>query len=403
MRSPRMLYLSSSRIPTEKAHGFQIIKMCDAFAAAGVDVALWHPRRSQKNPALDSVDPYDYFNVQRSFRIRTLWNWDVLRLEGLLPTKLFMLVFVLHSLLWGLIAAGLARGTRPSICYTREPALALALIALRLPTVYEAHVVPGGVNRFFLRLVMRSPFLRGVVCLTRYIKEGLVDAGLDAEASLVAGDAVDLKPFVSLPDREACRTQLGLKPRATLIGYVGRLQTLDLEKGVSELVQALAYLPKELEHAALVCVGGPLDSVEKYLTVADDAGVPRSRVTFVDRVPTEQVGKWMRACDVVTIPWPYTTFSAFYTSPLKLFEYMASGVPIVASDLPALREVLTDGVNARLVSPGDPARLAAGIAELLLNPALAASLATMARRDVENQTWVERARRILTFIEREVA
>jgi len=106
----------------------------------------------------------------------------------------------------------------------------------------------------------------------------------------------------------------------------------------------------------------------------------------------------MKACDVCTIPWPWTEFSADYTSPLKLFEYMASGVPIVASDLPSMKEILRHGENAWLVRPGDPLALAEGIRILLSDRKRAESLAKTAREDVRSYTWEARAAQIIDLI-----
>jgi glycosyltransferase involved in cell wall biosynthesis len=98
--------------------------------------------------------------------------------------------------------------------------------------------------------------------------------------------------------------------------------------------------------------------------------------------------------DVLVLPNTATHISARYTSPLKLFEYMAAGRPIVASDLPALREVLTDGENALLVEPGNAAQLADAIGRLLHDPELAQRLAAAAWRDVQAYSWDRRAERL---------
>ena len=84
--------------------------------------------------------------------------------------------------------------------------------------------------------------------------------------------------------------------------------------------------------------------------------------------------------------------------PLKLFEYMAAGVPILATDLPSIREVLRHGENAWLIPPGDPKALAEGIRHLLENPELARRLAERARGDVQKYTWKHRAETILRLV-----
>src|SRR4030095_11914090 len=88
------------------------------------------------------------------------------------------------------------------------------------------------------------------------------------------------------------------------------------------------------------------------------------------------------------------TISERYTSPLKLFEYLAAGRPIVASNLPALREGLTDGINAGLVEPGNAAALASALNGLANNPQLADRLARRAFADASLYSWDARAARL---------
>ncbi|HIC93395.1 MAG TPA: glycosyltransferase, partial [Anaerolineae bacterium] len=200
----------------------------------------------------------------------------------------------------------------------------------------------------------------------------------------------------NLPPREEARGRLDLPLNSPIVGYIGRFQTMGKEKGIPELIRALTMLPEgNGQEPLLLCVGGPMEAVSGYLQLACQVGVPERRLRFVGRVPNWEVPFWIRACDVVTIPWPWTEFSAYFTSPMKLFEYMAAGVPIVASDLPALREVLRHGENAWLVMPGDPEALAEGLAILLRDSALSARLSAQAQQDVKAYTWEARARRIL--------
>ena len=77
-----------------------------------------------------------------------------------------------------------------------------------------------------------------------------------------------------------------------------------------------------------------------------------SRVTFTGLIEPPQVRERLARANVLVLPNPASAISSRFTSPLKLFEYMAAGRPIVASDLPALREVLSPDENAVLVTPG---------------------------------------------------
>jgi glycosyltransferase involved in cell wall biosynthesis len=180
------------------------------------------------------------------------------------------------------------------------------------------------------------------------------------------------------------------------MGYVGRFHTLEMEKGIPELIQAIAYLPSlGGKEPLLLCVGGPMDAVPAYLALARRYGVPESRLRFIDRVPNREVPFWIRAFDISAAPFPNSEHYAYFMSPLKLFEYMMAGVPIIASDLPSVREVLRHGNNAWLVEPGSSSSLRQGIELLVVNSSLGAKLAEQAKADVRNYAWVDRASRIL--------
>ncbi|HUF48006.1 MAG TPA: glycosyltransferase, partial [Vicinamibacterales bacterium] len=161
-------------------------------------------------------------------------------------------------------------------------------------------------------------------------------------------------------------------------------------KGVDVLIRAVGLLPD----VKAVVVGGRFGDADmtRVMALADDLGV-RSRVTFTGFVPASAVADAVAGATVAVVP-TLDTPSARYTSPLKMFEYMAARRPIVASDLPPVREILTDRVNARLVPPGDPVALAAAVAGLVADPAGAGRLVERAAADVAAFTWERRAARL---------
>ena len=107
----------------------------------------------------------------------------------------------------------------------------------------------------------------------------------------------------------------------------------------------------------------------------------------------------MRPATVLVLPNVPSAISERYTSPLKLFEYLTMGRPIVASDLPAMREVLTHEETALLVTAGDPQALALAVRRLADAPVLAARLATGARMLAAAYTWDRRADRLERVLE----
>jgi len=395
----KLTYIANARLPTEKAHGYQITKMCEAFSELGVEVLLLHPHRYQHDPQLRNKTVFEYYGVRPVFEVRTLANWDIVRLNSWLSDGVFAPLFLAHAILWGLYASRVAQREQGQLYYTRENSVAYWLVRLGLPTVYEAHTVPRRGQRWLLERIARHRSLSLVPVLTSFIKKQFVTMGFPEEKMPVTPDAVDPNLFKNLPSKEECRRLLGLPLERPIIGYIGHFQTMGSEKGISELIESMAHLRSvDGKTPLLLCVGGPMSVVQNYLDRAASTGIPRQMLKFVDRVPNSEVPRVIRACDVCTIPWPWTDFSAYYTSPLKLFEYMAAGVPIVASDLPSLKEILRHDENAWLVPPGEPAGLAEGIKTLLTDQKRAQRLAQKACEEVKGYTWETRAAHIVELI-----
>ena len=398
-RNKRLLYIANARLPTEKAHGYQIVKMCEAFAQNGVRVLLLHPFRYQYDPRLKGQNIFDYYGAPPVFEVRTLPNFDIILLERFFPKGAFTLVFFTCALLWGLYAALMARKEKADLYYTRSSEIAFWLVWLGLPTVYETHVVPKRGRRWLLRVAARRSSLKLAVALANSIRQELLQLDFPSRKIIVLPHGVDLELFQNLPRKEDTRSRLGLPLDRTIIGYIGRFQAVGMEKGVSELVRAMEHLSslngKEL---LLLCVGGPMDAVPAYLDLALRCGVPDHRLRFVDRVPNYEVPRWIRTCDLVALPLSPKYAHRVGAMPLKLFEYMAAGVPIVATDLPSIREVLRHRENAWLVEPEDSKALAEGIRRVLEMPDRGHGLAERAYHDVAALTWEQRAADISSFI-----
>jgi glycosyltransferase involved in cell wall biosynthesis len=342
---------------------------------------------------------FDYYGIKPIFRVQTLKNLDIVMLNRFIPDRIFTPIFFAHAFIWGYYAASMARQFRADLYYTRDTTIAYWLVRMGLLTVYEAHVAPNRGQRWLLRKITRHPLLRLVVVLTSFLRQQFLDMSFSSDQVIVLPDGVDLDLFEGLPSKEDCRRRLGLPLERPIIGYIGRFRTLEMEKGIPELVEAMKDLSSvNGAELLLLCVGGPMDAVPAYLELARRIGIPQDRLRFVDRVPNTEVPYWIRAFDVALAPFPWVDHYAYFMSPLKLFEYMAAGVPILATDLPSIREVLRHGENAWLVPPGDPKALTEGIRHLLENSDLAERLARQAKEDVRQYTWKRRAAVILQHV-----
>ncbi|MAG35133.1 MAG: hypothetical protein CL878_02640 [Dehalococcoidia bacterium] len=399
----RLLYLANARIPSEKAHVYQIFQMCDAFAERGARVRLIYPRRANLDELQDVGDPAAFYGVQRSPELVALPCLDPVKLVTIdLPalgkTPLNPAAFAVQTATFTLAAtAYVRRHTRASaVVYSRDWPLLWPLAVGRerpRPVIWEAHDLPQGqVARRALRRLL--PRLDGVVAISQGLARELAEWTRSASPPVVvASDGVGLERFSRVPSAAEARKQLDLPLDQQIVLYAGHLYRW---KGVDTLARATAQLPPS---ARVVIVGGTPADRTSFAAWLRQEGLAQ-RVCLAGYVPPTQVPSYLAAADVLVLPNSGSVpISRTYTSPLKLFEYMAAERPIVASDLPALREVLEHNKNAWLVHPDSPQALAAGITSTLADPERGRRLAAAAALDVRHYTWNGRAERVLTWVD----
>jgi glycosyltransferase involved in cell wall biosynthesis len=188
----------------------------------------------------------------------------------------------------------------------------------------------------------------------------------------------------------------GQNPRSAaenslVIGYAGHLYPW---KGVDVLIRALEQLP---DARALIVGGFPTESdLDRARLLARQLKVEH-RIEFTGQVEPARVPALLAETDILVLP-TVATASAIYTSPLKLFEYFAAGRPIVASDLPPVREIVRDGENGLLFEAGSPESLAAAIRRVQEDTHLAERLARTAFGEADKYGWSRRAERLEAFL-----
>ena len=394
---PKLLYISLMRLPTEKAHGLQIMQNCEAFADAGCEVTLWVARRWNTRELRAVADPFAFYGVRANFQIRRIPCIDIF---PLFPAESAgaRLAFYLLLLSYVFICAILLLFTRADIYYSRDE-LVLALLSRfkqRSRLAYEAHQFPQSGRGAALQAQVVAR-VGSVIAITPRLREDLIrQRGADPARVIVAHDGIRRARFANLPDQAAARGQIGWSQDAFIVGYVGRLHTIGMDKGVGTLIDALA----SVEGAGLALVGGPDDMAMALRARWLALGLPPERFLYAGQVAPEDVPRFLHAFDVCAMPHPPTVQFSRYTSPLKLFEYMAAGRAIVASDLPAWSDVVADGETALLVPPDDTAAWTLAIDRLRADGDLRMRLGACAREEaLEQHTWDVRAGRILAHVQ----
>lgn len=374
-KSLRLVYIANSRIPTEKAHGIQIMEMCEAFAREGAEVELVVPRRL--NPIKEN--PFEYYGVEKNFKINKLPCLDLVRFGKI--------GFFIQSLSFAKMAMFYTLFKKADIIYSRDELPLFCLSFLKKNLYWEAH---AKIYNIFVRRVLKRAM--GIVCITQKLKDFYIGKEAGSNRILVSSDAVDIKKFEVQNSKFETRKKFGFPESKILVGYVGMLRTLDMEKGVDIAIKALNFLDKK---TALVLVGGYKKDIDYYKGVVKNLNL-EDRVIFVGQTGRDLVPQYLSAFDVLLAPYPQNEHYKYFMSPLKIFEYMAAKRPIVVSDLPSVREVLSEE-SAVLVEPDNPRALAEGVKKAL-EPEVAEKISERAYQSAKNYTWQKRAEEILDFI-----
>ena len=373
----RLLYLVNQRLPIEKAYGLQIVKMAEAFAGLGLDVELVAPMR--KDPIRKGI--FEYFGVKSNFRATMIPSLDFY-----LPGRLDILAVRLKSFFSAIQLFLFSVSKKHDVIYSRDELPLYFLSFFKKNLIFEAHKFSEKRNLFYKRFKKRRI---KIVAISDGIKNEFEKIGFTSFDLLTAHDAVDLRDFdIDLSKNEARqRTSLALDKKIAV--YSGHLFKW---KGVDTLVEAARILPEVL----FVIIGGTEEDVKNHRTSAEAGKI--GNILFLGHKPHRQVPLYLKAADVLILPNnKEEKISKLYTSPLKLFEYMASKRPIVASDLPSIREVLNEDC-AVFFEPGRPIELATAVKRVINDDNLALALSSKAFEKVQNHTWQKRAQKILAFI-----
>ncbi len=380
----KLIYIVNQRLPIEKAYSIQIVKMCEAFALKGLDVVLLFP--SRKNPSGKTV--FEYYGVKNNFKAVKLPTLDFH-----FPGRLDRWAVNIKNLISGLTIFLYVLFKKSDIIFSRDELPLYFLSFFKENLVFEAHKFSSRRIGFYRRF-KKAGFK--IVTISKGLRDEFIKFGYEPERVLVAHDGVDLHQFnVSLSEGE-CRNKVGLPKDKKIIGYVGQLKTMGMEKGIGSLIQAVGGLSVNHPDILLVIVGGSDIDLKSYQSFAQEKGMS-DKVLFLGWKKHEDIPYYLGAFDVLAMPFPNKPHYALYMSPLKLFEYMASGRPIVATDLPTVREVLNPD-NSVLVEPDNDGKFARGVELVLTNPELSKRISAQALNDVENYTWNARATKVLEFI-----
>ncbi len=385
----KIFYIANARIPTEKAHGFQICKMCEQLSEQGAEVELIIPKR--KNSIMQSI--FEYYNLKNNFGIRVLKIPDAIQYNKFFFKKAMWLQRIIF-----LVRLIFVKLPKDSVVFTRDSEVVWLMNKKKIHTIYECH---DGVGRFvkFIHALIKDS--QGIITTNQHIQKQFVDLGIREGKVLILPHGVDMNLFALSMDKQTAINNLDVDNdieqkilTATVLMYTGNYKTMGNEKGIKDVLYAM----KDLNNSKyfFIAVGGTDNDIEYYSEIASELGI-EDNVLFVGRQNQRQLGVWQQAADILMMPFPDIAHYRHYMAPLKMFEYMASKRPIITSDLPSIRSVL-DEETAFFVAPGDISDIVNVAMNIASNILEGQNRADKALKQVKQYSWDARALAIMNFI-----
>lgn len=382
----QLIYISPSVLPSRSANSVHVVQQCDAFNQLGVKITLFAKRSiPNRKHAMEAIRRTYGVQLDHTQLISYYARHTIGENIGICMQSLRHLLG--HQ--------------KKRLILSRNLYVSFLLSVLkRQPLIFETHQLEYGFRRYLQLATMIQPHVTTVViskCLLEILTQ---HHGRSPVKPLVLHDAAP-QGIQPLPLKTKPWVFKRLFPEIELEGYrasIGYFGHLYAGRGI-HLIKQLAYKHPQ---AIFMIFGGNAKDIALHKRDKNP-----SNIKFLGHVPYEVAQMGMRACDVLLMPYQDGVSigvkghdTGRWMSPLKMFEYLASGTPIISSDLPPLREVLTHNVNALLVPPTDAQAWSTALDKLLDNATFASTIGRQGHATyVARHTWMKRATAILEAVE----
>ena len=365
--------ITTSQVPSITANSIQVMKVCQSYFQLGHDVTLIVPGKKSAN--WDEIS--NIFGIQTRFSIKYIPTLRILRRYDFSFSSGLLMVFKNFDLI-----------------HTWMPQIASIAGLLGKPYILELHGMPTGkVGPKIYKDIIFSKHKKRFLCITKALKEMYEKEykfKFKNSEIQIAPNGVVLEPYLNLPESTEIKNNLGISGHFTAV-YTGHLYQ---GRGMDLLIELAKHLPE----VQFVWVGGREKDVKLWRDYIDKNQI--KNITLKGFVGNEYIPTYQSAGDVLLMPYENSISgssggnSVDFCSPMKMFEYMAAGKPIISSDLPILHEVLNEK-NAIFCSYNDINQWVDAIKLIKNDPGYGIRLGNQARMDVEQYSWIERVKKSL--------
>ena len=349
--------------------------MCSAFSANGINTTLLATTSKAKRKEYDKTKDkiWNFYGVKNKF--------DIMLFGFKYPNISFRQFF--H----GLYTCLYLLNKDFSIIYTRSEWVAIfSSLLLRRKTILELHNFK---YIFSQKLIVKKSLLNkhiSVVCISNALKLELIKYGYSRKI-IVAHDGVDLNFFDINVDKSIFRKKHNISKSIPLVTHIGSIRE---GRGFDTIINAA----NKMKDCSFLFICGHEADVE---IINNQKNKKQKNVKLLDFVPNSEIPEILKSSDILLMTYTSDLDTLRFTSPLKMFEYMASKKPIISSDFPVLREVLNNK-NSILIPHSNTEALIDAINKLKKDKKFSNQISTQAFEDVKKYTWNIRAQIITDFL-----
>ena len=367
------------RFPTERAYGAHVFEVAKSFSDLKLETSILYSKTANKL-TIDQ-DPQSFYGIDSKIQFKELENIDLTKYKiyEILPSFIQKIIWSFSAYFWA--KKNIKHFQYYDILWSTNPNILVPLKKIKKVLIFEKHGAAKYLQRISLKILSEYSKINFIATSKKSFEELFK---LNKEKTLYLPNAVDINRYKN-SSKNVNET--------INIGYVGMLETYGVKKGVYEAFKELLKLSKNYK-ISLTLIGDPSDERERIENIFKS-----SNVTLISkpRLPLFEVAEEIKKLDIGIIPYPDEKHMNLYASPMKFFEFAASGVAIVASDIKSHKDLKQLNLGVQYFEKNNFSDFRHKIEELLKNRDQITYLSNLSERNIKNFSWEKRSKTILKF------
>jgi glycosyltransferase involved in cell wall biosynthesis len=374
-----ILYIASVRIPDARAAGLAIARQCEAFGDVGHTLTLAAPNRYR----VQSRNLFSHYGIRKVFTLTYYPMIDIIHIweQGFYLARLTEMISSFYFLL--------GNAAKVDVIYARDQWMLLLPIFFGFQNrcVIEMHTKH---SNWAVRYVLKRT--KKIVVISRGLQTFYED--LVGRKDIVwAPSGVNLEQFNLTQTKAELRAHFSLPIDAFIYGYVGKYSSFNENKGVDDIIEAFSITYQQLPNTHLLIAGLEEREFPVVREVLARLNIPQSAVSLFT-LEQDKFSQYVAVADILLMNYPNTEHYAHYMSPTKLFAYLATGYPIISSDLPSVRDIANDELIT-FVKPNDVIEYANAMVEACGEFSQLLTAAEKRKEVVSHFEWKKRVEKII--------